>query len=1032
MDTVNTNVNMTDGGSNTTVNTSSSINSSTNSSYSSPDTPTNTSSYQTNNTGDTNNVEEYDLSLDESSDSTDTTASIDTGESAETGGEQSKKNILSRVGEWFVNTAKSIYDTGAKVVHDVKTWCSENLLGPGNNLFETAANVAKNVFRIGAKVGELFVDGYTALLSTEAVLLTSIASGVAKLGEHIVDGIAWAEGKIVHGASWLLGSMVGWFNEDAGNAVKDFGRNYDQAAKEFIAEDWVGKANQWFYEQTPVGQYLNEHSLMKYDSKLAKGIQNVSEKAAEIAAATALTIFTGGAATFAIGALYGLGKSAESTYQQNGTDTSLLQEGMIALSGAVTGLSWMATGKLGKGFIEIGKTASALGTKEVISQLSKEVLCKDFWKNAFKEGLTGWNGVGNYVSSAMMTGEKILPYIRGEKEWTAQAVGELALAYLGALGLNIAEDALRGYVTNFTISDDNAIKLAEKVIDPNDGAKLSDYTNLSDESVRKITDCMTGAEVADQLKHLEDGDVSRVVSFLDKTQKEDLGLTLGVKLIDGEVSLKDIAKIADETVSTNALKALTEEELITKVNAEMSNLSSDELARISLSVDRNIAKKVITSIPSKEDRIKVIFAQEKQLANGKFTSTFTSYREHAELHTELVQEYAKKLGVNIDDLSDKELEELSYAAYFHDLGMAGGIYKDGDNWVETLSGGKARKNHPLNSAVAIIEYDLAPEGSDKEKIALLAMSHSKSTSGIKHMSDPDEWKKCVDTLDEALEASSGKGLDPVAKSRLYAMIDDPEEFAKLQKQAMCIRDGDAMSAIAKNALGDTIMQTGRTVHVEVDKLGSADEVPPKYKIPDGDDDASFVGSDRIHDTIVETGETIDSNMSKTIHAGELNVGFDSTIDSTGTVYHATATIQDALSSPEANIYAINERIGEVITYDHLAGRSYTIEVPVPEGSKLGNWYRDAVDAIRDGLAGSKGSDFTKNLRGITKSISDTQASKVRTLVMAAQQASDRGQLAQIVSQLGLSPEESAKALRRCQEFFDELEFIEKGIKVVFK
>ena len=455
MDTVNTNVNMTDEGSNTTVNTSSSINSSTNSSYSSPDTPTNTSSYQTNNTGDTNNVEEYDLSLDESSDSTDTTASIDTGESAETGGEQSKKNILSRVGDWFVDTAKSIYDTGAKVVHDVKTWCSENLLGPGNNLFETAANVAKNVFRIGAKVGELFVDGYTALLSTEAVLLTSIASGVAKLGEHIVDGIAWAEGKVVHGASWLLGSMVGWFNEDAGNAVKDFGRNYDQAAKEFIAEDWVGKANQWFYEQTPVGQYLNEHSLMKYDSKLAKGIQNVSKKAAEIAAATALTVFTGGAATFAVGALYGMGESAEETYQKYGTDTTLKQEAIIFASGILSGLSWMAKGELGKGFVEIGKTAADIGLSETVSSIVNDIVSKDFWIKALQEGLTGRNGLKNMASSLTMTVDELIPYINGTKEWTPEAVGHLALCFLSNLGLTVVKDALKGYFSDYSAASKN-------------------------------------------------------------------------------------------------------------------------------------------------------------------------------------------------------------------------------------------------------------------------------------------------------------------------------------------------------------------------------------------------------------------------------------------------------------------------------------------------------------------------------------------------------------------------------------------------
>ncbi len=53
------------------------------------------------------------------------------------------------------------------------------------------------------------------------------------------------------------------------------------------------------------------------------------------------------------------------------------------------------------------------------------------------------------------------------------------------------------------------------------------------------------------------------------------------------------------------------------------------------------------------------------------------------------------------------------------------------------------------------------------------------------------------------------------------------------------------------------------------------------------------------------------------------------------------------------------------------------------------------------------------------------------MIIAAQQAGDKGQLAEIVNGLGLSAEDSAKAMRRCTEFFNELDFIEHGIQVVF-
>ena len=452
METVNTNVNMTDSGSRTTVDTSSSINSSTNSSYSSTDNPTNTSSYQTNITSDTNNVEEYDLSIDESFGTTEKNSSIDV---SEYNGETPKKSIISRIAEWSTNTAKSIYDTGAKVVHDVKTWCSDNLLGLGSNLSETAANLASNVFTIGSKMGELFFDAYQSVLSTGAVLLTTIQSGVVKLLEHVTDGIMQFEGNAIEGETWLLGSMVGWFNEDAGNWIKNEGHEANQAIKEYIARDIVGEINQWFYEQTPVGQYLNEHSLMKYDSKLAKGIQNVSKKAAEIAAATALTVFTGGAATFAVGALYGMGESAEETYQKYGTDTTLKQEAIIFASGILSGLSWMAKGELGKGFVEIGKTAADIGLSETVSSIVNDIVSKDFWIKALQEGLTGRNGLKNMASSLTMTVDELIPYINGTKEWTPEAVGHLALCFLSNLGLTVVKDALKGYLSDYSAASKN-------------------------------------------------------------------------------------------------------------------------------------------------------------------------------------------------------------------------------------------------------------------------------------------------------------------------------------------------------------------------------------------------------------------------------------------------------------------------------------------------------------------------------------------------------------------------------------------------
>ncbi len=470
MDTLNPNINL-GGNSNPTVDTSSSINNEVNGTQqTSQPSSISTGSYQSNGIYTGAETETYDLS----------------GETAE-----DNRNFFQRASDWISDTANSVYNTGAEIVNDIKTWASTNLLGAGSTLAETAANLASDVGTFAAKVGSAFLEGIATLKSTEAVIATSVVSGVAKLVEHFADISLWCRGNLIEGQAYVAGAIVGLFNREIGEAIKNDGHQANQQIKEWIAFDAVGEANKWFYESTDLGRFINEYSLMKYDSEVAMKIREVSEKAAEIAAATALTITTGGAATFAIGALYGMGKTAESTYQRNGTDTSLLQELGIVGSGALTGLSWMATGKLFAGFLEIGKAAAEVGVTEVISKISKDILTKDFWLKALKEGLTGWNGVGNYAASAMMTGEELIPYITGEKEWTPQAIGKLALLYLGNLGLNVAEDALRGYINNF-----KADQVIEE-IQTNSLEKLDDI----DDTTKKIV------KIAPQTELKTDDDV---------------------------------------------------------------------------------------------------------------------------------------------------------------------------------------------------------------------------------------------------------------------------------------------------------------------------------------------------------------------------------------------------------------------------------------------------------------------------------------------------------------------------------------------
>ena len=528
MNPVNTNVDLGTNG-NSNINTGSSINTSVNTGAVSSN--VNTSTYQTSAQISQQPVEELDLSSETASDN---------------------RNIFQKAGDWIADTANSVYNTGAEIVNDIKTWASSNLKGAGSSLEETAANLASDVGTIVSKLGSIFLDGVKALKSTEAVIATSVVSGVAKLGEHLVDAALWCGGKLIEGRAYVDGTIVGLFNKDAGDAIKNAGHQANQQLKEWIAFDAVGEANKWFYESTDLGRWINDNSLMKYDSEAAMKIREVSEKAAEFAAATALTVATGGLATFAVGALYGIGKQAESTYQKNGTDTTLLQEAGIVGAGGLTGLSWLANGKLGSGFIEIGKAATEVGVGEVVSKISKDILTKDFWLKAFKDGLTGVNGLGNYAASAMMTGEEIIPYLNGEKPWDAEAVEHIALCYLKNLGYNVAEDALREYIGGFKA--EKAIEAItgtrSKVVDEVVDADLQDLTpedNAAESNIK--TDDRINTDMSTSRKDWDYNLFTRQVDNAQYTAKID-GITFKS---DTQQGLKDLVSYYNSIITNNKI-----------------------------------------------------------------------------------------------------------------------------------------------------------------------------------------------------------------------------------------------------------------------------------------------------------------------------------------------------------------------------------------------------------------------------------------------------------------------------------------------
>lgn len=452
-----------------------------------------------------------------------------------------------------------------------------------------------------------------------------------------------------------------------------------------------------------------------------------------------------------------------------------------------------------------------------------------------------------------------------------------------------------------------------------------------------------------------------------------------------------------------------------KTEIDISTIDIDEFAKkygeldgdieafnIVLNSDNRTVKSFLSKMTI-EDRIAVkkrvvddLYRKAKEKAQGIYNDFFKNFREHTVEHTNAVADYAVELGKQAD-LSGARLLEVEYAGRFHDLGMNGGVFKgtngayyDIDSIVPTnetfikiikgkevkcrwyeINGQKvhfapvedsvslvkanlARSNHPLNSAMEILKYDLSLDGLDNEVVALLAMTHSKSTSGIKDFSNPEQWMGAIDKMMVAIkEADPTYDADAMAK-KLKLLIKDENgnvtsTFKKIQDQALVIRDGDAMADVVLDKNGNQVMQTGYSAKTEHYRLKDANSVPITSKALE---EAKYI-KDYLVDS--ETGKRIDNGeitnlFSKKTHAGEMNTKYSSTYKNN--VYEATIEVIDPLNSPASTLDAAFERVGEVVTYGNTKSRRVVIELPAEyEDTPLGNWYVDTVKEKIDKLVG---------------------------------------------------------------------------------
>ena len=367
----------------------------------------------------------------------------------------------------------------------------EELKVAGSKYIDTLKDFKNNI--VNGEFEEAY-DNIKTLKATNAVVLEKVTSGILKIGELLQDGTIMLE---TTGASIITLGI---------DAV--FGTNYTdsmwESTMDYVAIDQVGNIEKVFYENTSLGKELNDESILKYNSKGAESIKNVSKKAGEIAAATAITVATGGAAAplvaAGIGFLEGTGQGGEKYFSmtdENGnyTNRSVKDIGLSYLEGIQKGAEWYVSGQVGSGIYSGVKSFvnPASITREVASRATG---------NTFKDAIVNTVKLPDmYVDFAAATAKAGAGYItNGEVNWKDYAF-EMGFAVLG----NFAGELLSAAAANktFVKNIDEQIaraNIASKETGTVSQIKIHSIEDLTDKQLEAISDKQLVCFVVDSKK----------------------------------------------------------------------------------------------------------------------------------------------------------------------------------------------------------------------------------------------------------------------------------------------------------------------------------------------------------------------------------------------------------------------------------------------------------------------------------------------------------------------------------------------------
>lgn len=270
---------------------------------------------------------------------------------------------------------------------------------------------------------------------------------------------------------------------------------------------------------------------------------------------------------------------------------------------------------------------------------------------------------------------------------------------------------------------------------------------------------------------------------------------------------------------------------------------------------------------------------------------------------------------------------IEAAGLSHDMGMCGGGYaltdalddsgkpikdekgktvfeRDTNNLYkmhkeDNLNFGEVRSYHSLNSGLYVLvnrERYRAAGFTDEQidRIAIICMAHSKSTSGVRDLNSKADWKECFDRLDSVTAAwNADHANEQISFDRTPFETND-EKLGNIVSETLAIRLGD----VSRDSGPDAEAQSGEKVHVDRSTIndhgGSIEEEVA---------DASI--------TIGENNDPVPTVKSQQVHAGEQNICYNRTfVNLCGGVTHEI-TVTDGCSAPRCTQEAVNDHLGEL-------------------------------------------------------------------------------------------------------------------------